>query len=110
MSASRKPTASSNTCLFQGFESVQQLQTAVPTIAPMPAVSPIAKAPQNVTLIIALATLAPPALAPIAPRSARKHSEAAETIATSIEAGDTTAMSKGIAAPTENVAADVSAA
>jgi hypothetical protein len=87
-----------------------QPQTAVPTKAPMPAVSAIAKAPQNVTRAVALRTFAPPALAPIAPRRPRKPKDAAETIGTSIVAGATTTISNGIAAPTANVAADVRAA
>ena len=48
--------------------------------------------------------------APIAPRRARKPNDAAETIGTSAPAGDRTTISKGMAAPTENAAADVSAA
>ena len=85
-------------------------QIAVPKIFPMPAVRAIAKAPQNVTRAVARRTLAPPALAPIAPRSARKPNDAAETIGTSAPAGARTTISKGMAAPTENVAAEVSAA
>ena len=53
---------------------------------------------------------APPAFAPIAPSSARKHKDAIDTTGTSALAGDTITMSKGMAAPTANVAADVSAA
>ena len=48
--------------------------------------------------------------APIAPRRARKPKDAAETIGPSALAGDTTTMSKGMAAPTENITADVNAA
>ena len=54
---------------------------------PIPAVIPSAKAPQNVTRSIARGTLAPPALAPMAPSNARKPSDAAETIGTSKFAG-----------------------
>src|SRR5450759_1954007 len=86
------------------------LQTTVPNNFPIPAVSAIAKAPQNVTRAVARRTLAPPALAPMAPSSARKPKDAADTIGTSAPAGATTTMSKGMAAPTENVAAEVSAA
>ena len=86
------------------------LQTTVPKSLPMPAVRAIASAPQNVTRAVARRTFAPPALAPIAPRRARKPKDAADTMGTSAPAGDTTTMSKGMAAPTENVAADVSAA
>ena len=64
---------------------------------------------QNVTRAVARRTFAPPALAPIAPRRARKPKDATDTTGTSALAGDMTTMSKGMAAPTENVAADVRA-
>src|SRR5580704_9859785 len=86
------------------------LQTTVPKSLPMPAVRAIASAPQNVTRAVARRTFAPPVLAPIAPRRARKPNEAADSRGTSAPGGDTTTMSKGRAAPTENDAADVSAA
>src|ERR1700686_4654477 len=86
------------------------LQTTAPKSLPMPAVRAIAKAPQNVTRAVARRTFAPPVLAPIAPRRARKPKDAADTRGTSAPGGDTTTMSKGIAAPTENDAAEVSAA
>jgi hypothetical protein len=70
----------------------------------------MASAPQNVTRAVARRTFAPPALAPIAPRRARKPKDAADTIRTSALAGDTTTMSKGMATPTANVAAEVNAA
>jgi hypothetical protein len=89
---------------------VSQAQTTVPNNFPMPAVRAIASAPQNVTRAVARRIFAPPAFAPMAPRSARKPKDAADTIGTSALAGDTTTMSKGIAAPAEKVAADVSAA
>ena len=63
--------------------------------------------PQNVTRTVARRTFAPPALAPIAPRSARKPKDAADTIGTIAPIGDMTTISKGNAAPTENVRADV---
>ena len=46
--------------------------TTVPNSLPMPAVRAMANAPQNVTRAVARRTFAPPALAPIAPRRARK--------------------------------------
>ena len=49
-------------------------------------------------------------VAPIAPRRARKLKDAADTMGTRAPAGDTTTMSKGMAAPTDNVAAEVNAA
>ena len=76
----------------------------------MPAVSAIAKAPQNVTRTVALSTLAPPIWAPIAPRNARKINEAAETAGISQAAGDRAAVDSGRAAPTAKVAAEVNAA
>lgn len=48
-------------------------QTAVPLSAPMPAVNAIAKSPQKETRNIAFMTLAPPALAPIAPSNAKEQ-------------------------------------
>ena len=60
--------------------------------------------------MVARRMLAPPARAPIAPRTARKASDAADTTGTNALPGDTTTISNGIAAPTENIAADVSAA
>jgi hypothetical protein len=50
-------------------------QTAVPTRAPIPAVIAIANAPQKVTRTVALSILAPPALAPMAPSTARNNKE-----------------------------------
>jgi hypothetical protein len=93
-----------------GSSSPPKPQTTVPNNFPIPEVSAIASAPQNVTRAVARTTFAPPALAPIAPRSARKCSDAADTIGTSAPAGETITMSKGMAAPTEKVTADVSAA
>lgn len=54
-------------------------QTALPTRWPMPAVTAIAAAPQNATRAVARGMAAPPALAPSAPSTARKSSEAPET-------------------------------
>src|ERR1017187_1909514 len=83
--------------------------TTVPTNFPIPAVRAIANAPQNVTRTVARKILAPPAFAPIAPRRARKAKDAANTIGTRTLVGDTKTMSKGMAAPMENDAAEVSA-
>src|SRR5580704_8865986 len=85
-------------------------RTTVPNNLPIPEVRAIASAPQNITRKVPRRTFAPPTLAPIAPRNARKPNDAADTMGTSAPAGDTTTMSKGIAAPTENETADVSAA
>lgn len=54
-------------------------QTALPTKWPMPAVTAIAAAPQKATRAVARGMAAPPALAPSAPSTARKTSEAADT-------------------------------
>ena len=85
-------------------------QTTVPNNFPIPAVRAIANAPQKVTRAVARRMFAPPAFAPIAPKRERNPKDAAETIGTSALAGDTTTMSNGMAAPTENITADVSAA
>jgi len=53
-------------------------QTALPTSAPIPAVSAIANAPQNVTRIVGLRISAPPALAPIIPSAARHPNDPTE--------------------------------
>ena len=86
------------------------LQSIVPNSFPMPAVIPSANAPQNVTRMVARSIWAPPALAPTAPRTAGKPSDAADVSGTSMVEGDTTTISNGMAAPTENVTADVRAA
>jgi hypothetical protein len=49
----------------------------VPKTFPIPAVRAIANAPQNVTRAVARRTFAPPALASIAPKRARKPKDAA---------------------------------
>ena len=71
---------------------------------------PRANAPQKVTRNVARKMFAPPAFAPIAPNKARKPNDAADTIGTSTFVGETTTISNGMAAPTENITADVSAA
>ena len=84
--------------------------TVVPNKAPMPAVIAIARAPQNVTRTIPIRMGAPPVRAARAPSSARENKEAADTRSNRLVAGAITTMSKGSAAPTVNVAAEVSAA
>jgi hypothetical protein len=49
------------------------LQTTAPTSLPIPAVRAMASAPQNVTRAVACTMFAPPALAPIAPRSEKNQ-------------------------------------
>ena len=76
----------------------------------MPAVSAMAKAPQKTTRAAARQTFAPPAWAPTAPSTASVTSEAVVTMGMIMPAGETTTASSGRAAPTEKVAAEVSAA
>src|ERR1700680_448562 len=54
-------------------------QATVPNSAPIPAVTPMAKALQNVTRITPVATFAPPTRAANPPKNARNNSEAPET-------------------------------
>ena len=84
--------------------------TAVPTMAPMAAVKPIASAPQNTTRMVGLKTSAPPVFAPIIPSKARKANDPTETTGSSHVDGERSVRMRGPAAPTENVAADASAA
>src|SRR3569832_28883 len=84
--------------------------TTVPNSFPIAAASAMANAPQKVTRAVARQILAPPVQAPMAPKRARKSNDASGTVRTSILAGVTTAMSSGIAAPAEHVAAEVIAA
>src|SRR6516164_4646358 len=55
-------------------------QGTVPKMAPIPAVTPIASAPQNVTRMVGFRMFAPPALAPIMPSKARNTKEPTETV------------------------------
>ena len=55
-------------------------QVTVPKMAPIPAVTPIASAPQNVTRMVGFRMFAPPALAPIMPSRARNTKEPTETV------------------------------
>ena len=79
---------------------------AVPTNRPIAAVSAIASAPQNVTRSTDFRTGAPPALAAIAPSTARDTSEVNATVVTT-RLGAIKTMAMGIAAPRVNAAADV---
>ena len=85
-------------------------QTTVTTSLPTPAVNAIASAPQNTTRSVGLITGAPPARADIAPSAVRTTSEVPATTGTTDDAGDISAASNGMAAPAENVSADVNAA
>lgn len=83
---------------------------ATPNNAPMPAVTPIASAPQNETRVTAFATGALPARAEMPPNSARLPSDVAETTIAINLSGERNAVTSGNAAPTANVTADVRAA
>ena len=74
--------------------------TAVPTITPMVAVKPIARAPQNTTRMVGLKTSAPPVFAPIIPSKARKVNDPTETTGSSHVDGERSARMRGPAAPT----------
>ena len=72
---------------------------ALPTNAPIPAVTAIASAPQNVTRKVGLTIDdAPPAKAPI-PSAAKNINEAEGTTASSANSGANTAASVGATAP-----------
>jgi hypothetical protein len=77
-----------------------------PNIRPTPAVSDIARAPQNVTLIAPNAIGAPPALAAIPTRRARKTNEDTATTEISWLPGTTYAAANGSAEPMVNVPAE----
>src|ERR1035438_8855210 len=74
-------------------------QAIVPNSAPTPAVSAMARAPQNVTRIAPTATPAPPARAATPPKSARNTSEVPETAGISSAVGVTAVTKRGSAAP-----------
>jgi hypothetical protein len=93
-----------------GQRGVASRQTTVPTMAPIPAVSAIASAPQKVTRIIGLKTSAPPVLAPSKPSRAKEANDPTETTGIIKLEGERSTRVSGAAAPAENVAADVRAA
>lgn len=79
-------------------------------MAPMPAVTAMANAPQKVTRIVAPIIMAPPACAPAAPSNVRNTNDAIKTDQTTSAVGTMSAMISGNAAPRENEAADARAA
>jgi hypothetical protein len=81
-----------------------------PNIRPTPAVSAMASAPQNVTLIAPTVIGAPPARAAIPPRKVRKSREDTATRRMSKLTGTTHATTKGSAAPIVKVPAEENAA
>src|ERR1700730_4110606 len=82
--------------------------TTVPNKTPTPAVIPMASAPQNVTRIMLGMTLAPPARAANAPKSARKSSEVPDTKTIRLVSGANAVTMRGIAAPTAGIGATLS--
>ena len=76
----------------------------------MPAVTAMASAPQNVTRIAPAVTLAPPARAANATKSARKSKDFPDTKIISLACGAKAATTRGRAAPTAKLPADANAA
>ena len=95
---------------FQAVLNSEPAHANLPKRAPMPAVTAIASAPQNVTRHAPFVTLAPPARAANPPRYARNSRDTPATKGTRLVAGTMTTVRSGMAAPTANVLADVSAA
>src|ERR1039457_2278505 len=99
--------------LFSNYQLDRQPQVpiaAVPNSAPTPAVSAMARAPQNVTRIAPSFPLAPPAWAARPPRSARNNSDVPATRGISAPSGAMAVTARGIAAPTAKLPADANAA
>ncbi len=84
--------------------------TVDPNSVPIPAVRPIANAPQNVTRAAPRATLEPPARAAKAPSNQRKAREDPATSGIKWAGGANAVINSGIAAPTAKLAADANAA
>jgi hypothetical protein len=84
--------------------------TILPTKAPMPEVTPIASAPQNVTRMAPGTILAPPVRAASAPKHARNSRDVAETAINRRAEGAEAVTMSGMQAPKEKLAADASAA
>jgi len=82
----------------------------MPNSDPTPAVTAIARAPQNVTRNAPTIIPAPPARAANPPRSARKTSEVTETKGITFAEETMAATKRGITAPTAKLQADANAA
>ena len=89
---------------------VRICHTIVPNKAPTPAVTPMARAPQNVTRIAPAETPAPPAPAANAPKSARNKSEVPGTTIIKLDVGAIVVTKRGAAAPTAKLLAEANAA
>jgi polysaccharide biosynthesis/export protein len=81
-----------------------------PTMAPPPAVTAMANAPQNVTRSIGLRKSDPPALAPSVPRSARNNKAETNSMGTRWLKGTIKTTARGKAAPMMKAAAEEKAA
>ena len=97
--------------LFSNYQLPPQAPVAaVPNSAPTPAVSAMARAPQNVTRNAPSFTLAPPACAANPPSSARNNSEVPATRGIRAASGAMAATARGMAAPTAKLPAEANAA
>ena len=86
------------------------VQITVPNSAPVPAVTAIANAPQKPERSAPFQIFAPPTCAATAPNSMRKNNDVAETKSVRLCDGETSVVTNGKMAPTENDAAETAAA
>src|SRR5664280_2624380 len=93
-----------------GLRPIVRTHTTVPNSHPMPEVIAMASAPQKVTRIAPVITLAPPACAASPPRSARKSSEVPDTRGINPASGDMAVTKRGRTAPMAKLPADAHAA
>jgi hypothetical protein len=91
-------------------EKVNRHYSVTPNNLPAAAVSDIANIPQKVTRTAPLSFEAPPAHADSAPRSTSETMVTAVVLSAMFDGVASVAANKGVAAPTENAAADDSAA
>src|ERR1035437_7134847 len=89
---------------------IVRTHATVPNSHPTPEVIAIASAPQKVTRIAPISTLAPPARAASPPRSARKSSEVPDTRGINPASGDMAVTKRGNSAPMAKLPADAHAA
>lgn len=88
----------------------EDAHATVPNSDPTPAVTAIARAPQNVTRKAPTITPAPPARAANPPRSARNTSEVPATKGMTLAGEATIVTKRGMTAPTAKLPADANAA
>src|SRR5664280_3779579 len=94
----------------RGWLPIVRTHATVPNSHPTPEVIAMASAPQKVTRIAPVITLAPPACAASPPRSARKSSEVPDTRAINPASGDMAVTKRGRTAPMAKLPADAHAA